>query len=179
MSKISRTLKVFSEVYYQKIYKIISLVVFIFSAILVSFFQNYSAVFSVFGYPLSGQEKASLVLAILGNFYHNLKGVYFFTTVLILALFSINITLVIYYFKKRKEAGLGLGVGFGALFGLLGAGCAACGGVILSLLASLVGLPTLFYLLPFGGLEFSVIAIVILVFSIRSVSLKISAPNVC
>jgi hypothetical protein len=54
----------------------------------------------------------------------------------------------------------------GAVIGALGAGCSACGAVLLTGLLSLVGATGLLTLLPFEGLELSVLGLAVLLLSV-------------
>jgi len=66
------------------------------------------------------------------------------------------------------RADLGFGnAAAGLLLGTLGAGCAACGTAVLAGLLSLVGASGALLLLPLEGLEFALLALVALLFSIH------------
>ena len=82
-------------------------------------------------------------------------------------LLGVDLALVAYHFRRH---GVSLdasgGSAVGALFGVLGAGCAACGPAVLVGLLSLVGATGLLTLLPLEGLELSGIAAVALLLSI-------------
>ena len=91
---------------------------------------------------------------------------------LIIAILSgINLSLIIYYFQTRrtllKKNGLVGGVGI--VGGFLGVGCASCGSVILSL----IGVGGALAFLPFGGVEISFLAIILLLISLYSADKQI------
>jgi len=88
-------------------------------------------------------------------------------TLLVAALLGVDLALVTYHVRRH---GLSLqsggGSALGTLFGVLGAGCAACGPAVLVGLLSLVGAAGLVTLLPFEGLELTAVAALALVLSI-------------
>lgn len=78
------------------------------------------------------------------------------------ALFGINMTLVINKFNMLKRRG-NLRIMFGTgIISIIAAGCASCG---LSF-ASLIGISAALAILPFGGMELYLLAIVILLISL-------------
>jgi hypothetical protein len=86
--------------------------------------------------------------------------------VVIAVLVGVDIAMVTYHFREhgvsaRESSGSAAGV----VLGTLGAGCAACGSVFLAGLFSLFGASGLLLLLPFEGLEFSLLALIPLVLS--------------
>lgn len=87
--------------------------------------------------------------------------------VAIAALAGVDLAMVAYHFREHgvtvREGGGGT---LGLLFGTLGAGCAACGSVLLAGLLSLVGAAGAATLLPLDGLEFSLLALAALVLSV-------------
>jgi len=98
-------------------------------------------------------------------------------------LFGLNITFLIYYIKQRQKSGKVYAAKLtsvtGLISGLLGVGCAACGSVILTAIVGTAGATAFLVWLPFGGLEFALLSIVLLVFSIVYILKKIDSPLVC
>lgn len=82
-------------------------------------------------------------------------------------LIGIDVSMAIYHFR---EHGIGLAEGSGSLggvlLGTLGAGCAACGSAVLVGLLSLFGVTASLTFLPLDGLEFALLALVVVVLSI-------------
>lgn len=82
-------------------------------------------------------------------------------------LVGIDIAMVTYHLREHRvgarESG---GSVIGVVLGTLGAGCAACGSVVLAGVLSLVGATGLLTLLPLDGLEFSLLALLALLLSI-------------
>lgn len=114
--------------------------------------------------PLDARLRILLGLyPFLGTSFSTLTGS---AVVLIAALVGVDIAMVVYHFREhgvsaRESSGSAVGV----VLGTLGAGCAACGSVLLAGLLSLFGASGLLLLLPFEGLEFSLLALVPLVLS--------------
>lgn len=78
-----------------------------------------------------------------------------------------DIALVAYHLLRfGLDARTSGGGAVGVVLGVLGAGCAACGTVILAGLLSLFGVAGALTLLPFEGLEFTILAAVALLLSL-------------
>ncbi|MDZ7730091.1 MAG: hypothetical protein U5K37_02525 [Natrialbaceae archaeon] len=85
---------------------------------------------------------------------------------IISGLTGINLTLLVYHTREHGlSASGGSGSAAGVIVGVLGAGCAACGPVVLAGILSLVGAAGIFTLLPWEGLEIATLSIVLLVLS--------------
>lgn len=110
------------------------------------------------------------------NFSHTTR----FITFAVAILSGINISLLVYYLIHRitleRAAGTGL---FGTIAGLLGVGCASCGSVILSSIVGLGASTSFLGILPFKGIEFGILGIVMILFSIQLLAKKIQNPLVC
>ncbi|MFH5801529.1 hypothetical protein [Haladaptatus sp. CMAA 1911] len=86
-------------------------------------------------------------------------------------LFGINLSMSIYHLKEHNiSLQSGTGSAVGVIFGTLGAGCAACGSVVLTGFLSFIGATSILTLLPFDGLSFSIISLVIFGLSIYWIS---------
>jgi hypothetical protein len=82
-------------------------------------------------------------------------------------LVGVDVAMVVYHVREhRLSAAESGGSAVGVLLGALGAGCAACGSAVLAGLLSLVGAAGALTLLPFDGLEFSVLAAATLLLSV-------------
>ena len=75
----------------------------------------------------------------------------------------------------------GVGVaGIGGLVsGVFGIGCAACGTFIFTSVLALFGVGGILAYLPFGGEEFGFLGVALLVYSVYSLTKKITDPLVC
>lgn len=82
-------------------------------------------------------------------------------------LIGVNVAMAIYHFR---ENGVGVESGGGSLvavvLGTLGAGCAACGSAVLVALLSVLGVTASLTFLPLDGLEFALLALVVVALSI-------------
>lgn len=151
---------------------------------LISIIQNFDQIKSILALSLSLPKKLSLIMSIILNLYTgNLVALELVLHLVLATLFAVNLTLSLHYFKKRGSGGdtiSGSGTAlFASILGLIGSGCAACGSVVLTLLLGSASAFAILAKLPFGGQEFLYLAIVVLVYSIYSVSKKIQAPLVC
>ncbi|MBI2050976.1 MAG: hypothetical protein HYT31_04180 [Parcubacteria group bacterium] len=103
-----------------------------------------------------------------------------FIALAVIILSATNTALLAYYLKRRIHSQRGAGIGLaGTVVGLLGVGCAACGSIILSSIFGLGAAASFLGVLPFGGLEFGVVGILALAFSIRLLSRRIQDPDAC
>ena len=85
---------------------------------------------------------------------------------LVVSLVGANLALVVYHLREHNLSAAGGGGSLlGVALGVLGAGCAACGSAILLGVLSLFGASGLVLLLPLGGLELSILAVVALLLS--------------
>lgn len=84
----------------------------------------------------------------------------------VVALTGINLALVAYHFREHDlSVSESSGSMVGVVLGMAGAGCAACGSAVLIGILSLFGASGAVLLLPLGGLEISILAVVALLLS--------------
>lgn len=101
----------------------------------------------------------------------------FISLIVISILLGMLFSLIFYKIVVIKTAGkIGLLGTIGIFLGVAAPGCAACGVGLLALFG--IGAATL-YSLPLKGLEISILAIVILVFSVYKISGDLHKGNVC
>lgn len=115
--------------------------------------------------PLAGRLRILLELyPFVGTSFGPVQGV---LLLLVAALTGVNVAVAVYHFR---EHGVRLRSGgtsaAGVLLGTLGAGCAACGSAVLLGLLGLFGVSTSLLLLPLDGLEFAVLALVVITLSL-------------
>lgn len=139
------------------------------SAVALSIF-SLSQNLTVVSFALSGTVSAGSGLRILLDQFPVLGPRYDLVTgsalLAIAGLVGINLALVTYHVREHDLLAEGSGgSAVGVILGLLGAGCAACGSAILAGVLSLFGVAGLGTVLPFEGLEFSAIALVVLLLS--------------
>ena len=127
-------------------------------------------------------DKAEVIVNLLGSLGTNFTILGATSVVVIAVLFGINIAMFVHFVRIRRDVLVGGGAATsvgGLLSGVLGIGCAACGSVVLSAILPLVGIGGLLAVLPFGGEEFGLLGIGLLVVSVSSVAQKIVDPAVC
>ena len=123
---------------------------------------------SVVGAALSGSGNSMAnFLDVTAYLFTGFLPVSQVSTVLISALFGVNLVLFINLRKRNKKltgktATTATG---GFLFSILGAGCGACGVLAVSFL-SFFGMGSLVGVLPFGGAEFDIAGVILLVVSL-------------
>ena len=139
----------------------------------INLFQN-----TLFRSDFSVQVKAAVFNAAVKNSF-DASGV---TTFIIAILLGLNIAVITFYFRNKISAfkAHGSATSFlGALIGIIGLGCAACGSFILTSLLPFFGLGALFTFLPFHGKEFGLIGILLLFVSLYLTLREIQNPKVC
>lgn len=149
-------------------------------AILLPNLQLISLVFRDSSVSLA--DKLGLLVGLLGSITTNFMLVSALTTVAISLLVGVNVALVLYLYR-RKRSGLnkgGVAVStFGAIVGIFGVGCAACGSLILTGLLSAVGGVGVLALLPFKGQELGIVGVVALLYATYFLVQKIIRPITC
>ncbi len=163
-------------------YFLLGLVVSTFFFITIALLPHLSLITKVLGVGASASKFFLFLFSLIGGFLviHPLEIL--LTIFLISLLFGLNFSMTIYLIRQRRiprknsSAGLSLGALVATLFGI---SCAACGSIIATSIASLLGSGAITYLLPFGGKEMLFIAILLLLFSIKIVNKKINDPLVC
>ncbi|TQQ83508.1 hypothetical protein EGH24_01580 [Halonotius terrestris] len=99
----------------------------------------------------------------VGTNYSALDGA---ALLLVVSLVGANLALVTYHLREHDLSAAGSGGSLlGVALGVLGAGCAACGSALLLGVLSLFGASGLVLLLPLGGLELSLLAVLALLLS--------------
>lgn len=100
----------------------------------------------------------------IGSAYTTEQTILLVTTA---ALVGVNLTLITYHLlEHRVSLRSGSGSVGGVVLGTLGAGCASCGSALLVGVLSLFGASGVLAALPLEGLEFALLALVLLVLSI-------------
>lgn len=123
-----------------------------------------------------------IALTLLGGLGTNFSLLAAGYTVAISVLFGIVTAMVAYAVRQRRmhSARQGIAVGSGAaISGLLGLGCAACGSLILSVLAPALGASGALAALPLAGQEFGIASVLLLLASLLLVSKGIAQPMEC
>ncbi len=163
----------------------------LFLAVLLSFFilsvvvwfPQVANITLVLGSGLSLVEK----IYFIGGVYASLLTVHstFSAASLIVLsiLFGLHGALTVHYIQtrqqKQKTKRYHALSTMGFVAGLLGVGCAACGSIILTALATSLGVGGLFVLLPWSGQEFTLIGIGMLLISMHYLLRNMLRPQVC
>lgn len=129
-------------------------------------------------------QKAGFVWSLYGSISTNFTVLSASYTIVIAVLFGVNISLLAYYITRMRggvrsvsstsAAGLS-----GLVSGIFGIGCAACGTFILTSVLAVFGATGFLAWLPFGGEEFGLLGVGLLLYSIFLLDKKINDPLVC
>jgi len=186
MQKQLENIKIAWQSFYQAIlcsprYLILSLLISIFTLMFSIWIPNLGLIRDIiFSSDFTFVGKLTFLWNSLGAFTTNFAPLTAVLTLIIAILFGFNIAITVYYFKKRiafqKSSGVSLA---GMLAGLIGIGCASCGSVILATFLGVGSATAITALLPFGGEEFAIIGIVILIGAIYITAKKIADPLAC
>jgi hypothetical protein len=125
-------------------------------------------------------EKIALVWSTVGGYFTLIPLSTQISLFLVGIFTALNVSFFIYYVKRRvvKQRSAGVGT-LGIVIGFIGMGCGACGSVILSALVGVTASSQVIGILPFEGLEFSVVGILMLLGSTLFLAKKIQDPQVC
>ncbi len=110
---------------------------------------------------------------------------WFMVGIIFLLSFLIAVTLAMTWFAWRNVHISGVwrnffsSTGPGMVAALFGIGCAVCGSMLLAGILALFGAAGILLLLPFHGVELSVIAIGLLLYAVSTIAKVITAPRVC
>ncbi len=170
-------LKVVAEILARKRYFLFTVTVFAFLLILTIWIPNFSLLKTILLSPrLSILEKLNFLKNSLLSLETSFTPASRVLTVAVLLLISLNLSLVVFYFSRRKDYLNSLGSSLPAtIIGLLGVGCASCGSILLPLL----GLSGVLILLPLKGIEFSVLSIALLLYSVLRITKNLERENLC
>lgn len=174
--------QVFSNGWYVLLAAMIALVTFV----LTTWLGNLGLVWQIATsewLPLA--DKARILVSLIGSISTNFTIFSASSAIAIAALFGMNVAVIAYAYRERRRlvmqsgqtvtmASLG-----GLLSGLFGIGCAACGAFMLSPALALFGAGTLLAALPFGGEEFGVLGVGMLILSVVICAKKIGQPIMC
>ncbi len=131
---------------------------------------------------VSLSDKAQVLVALIGSIGTNFTVFSALSTVAISVLFGTNLAMMMFVLSLRRQF-FGQGGGATSLGGLasgiFGIGCAACGTLVLGPVISFAGASAIIALLPFGGLEFSMLGMGMLGFSLFLIAKKIRDPLAC
>ncbi len=129
---------------------------------------------------VSFSDKLKILFASLGVFRTNFTLLSQVISVIVAFLAGVNVALLIHYLRQRvrvqRESGVSI---IGIILGMLGVGCSACGSIVLSSLFGLTTASALLSFLPLGGVEFGLLSIILLLWSIYYTGKKAEDPFLC
>ena len=146
---------------------------------------NKAVLFSVLLSPVvSLVSKVAFIVSLYGSLATNFTWLTGIFVVLISFLFGVNASLLWFYAARARRLSradrtltfTGLG---GFVSGLFGIGCAACGTIIFSALLNMLGIAWILTYLPLHGAEFGLIGIMLLLFTMYSLTKRINDPLLC
>lgn len=172
-------IRVFSNVGYLAIAFLVAGLAFAVATLL----PNVQLLISVLGASdIAVAAKILLVMNLLGSITTNFTVISAITTVAISLLFGMNAAMTVYVIRGRLEdvsrGALATG-SLGALMGVVGLGCAACGSFLLLNFLALFSATSLLAFLPLRGVEFHLVALMLLVLAIILAAKKIAQPQIC
>jgi len=178
MKKIIKSLQ---EVFIRPFYGFIALSSAILIGAIMTWLSNYDVVkLAITSDALDVGGKLKLIFLSLGSFVTNFTVSSQVMVVLVSLLAGVNMAMLIFYLKKnraiQKTAKTSV---LGLIVGTLGVGCSACGSVILT---SIFGVSASFVFmsyLPLRGMEFGLIGIALVLFSIYNIANKMQSPTTC
>lgn len=129
---------------------------------------------------MSAGDKAGFLWDSLGAIHTNFTVLGAWLAGTVAVLFGLNTAVTVHYLRRRLASGSTGGLGAaGLLAALLGAGCSACGAVVLSFLVGTAATASFVAELPLGGQELNLLAVTVLAVSLTVTARKLAAPAVC
>jgi hypothetical protein len=144
---------------------------------------NYPLVFSVFADAnVSLEARADLIFKLLGGVATNFSLLSAISTTLIALLFGMNLAMFVFYLKEKRGRITGAAVGStsgGLAAAAVGVGCVACSSIFITAFLPAAAAGAILGFLPLGGVEFSILAVVLLTVSLAIVSRQITKTDTC
>lgn len=179
MNKVFMSL---GQMYRKPRYVVLSVLLFIVVGVVSVLLPSLSLIKQFVGSSnVSIGEKIAFVWNSLGLFVTNMNLGSELVMIGIAILFAIQLSFTVYYFRIKKvfsNKNNGVGIA-GILSGILGIGCASCGSVLLSSIIGVSATTGFLGILPFGGYEFGIVAIILLLISIVVIGRKLQQPDTC
>ena len=126
-------------------------------------------------------ERTALPWSLLGTLSTNFTFFSALTMVVLVTLFGINVSCMVYALRRRIRTSKRGGIfgAFGALLSLFTIGCFACGSFLFAPLLVTIGGTAFLALLPLGGGELALLGIVFLGYSIFLTAREITTSLSC
>lgn len=146
----------------------------------IAFIPNLGVIGQVFTSSVPVTQKLMFALTLLGSPAANAATIGFIAILASIFLSGVVIALDVYAFRKRVRNVGAMGVsGLGMVSAFIGIGCASCGSLLLTALIPLLGIGAFVSILPFGGAEFSLLGIALLLTSTYLLLKQIAKPMTC
>lgn len=150
--------------------------------LLAVWFPNLGLIGEVWGSSAPLTVKLGIAISLLGGIGTNFTVLAAGYTVAIAVLFGMTMAMIFYSFKQRRVAPAGQTIAVGAggvASGVIGAGCAACGSLVLGAVLPSLGVAGALAALPLGGEEFGILSVALLFVSLIFISRNIAEPAAC
>jgi hypothetical protein len=158
---------------------VLAIIVFLLSV----WFPNLGLIAQVFSgsnAPLAAT--LGIALSLIGGIGTNFSWLSAGYTVAIAVLFGLVTAMICYLVRQRRIAAAGQSIAIGsgaAISGVLGIGCAACGSLVVGVIAPALGAAGALAALPLQGQEFGIASVVLLFMSLLLVSKSIAESVAC
>lgn len=137
--------------------------------------NNITSIRSVFAILPNAGSKIVFLFSLITTLGSSFTPFSLIATLVLVFLFGLNITLVVMYIRERRTSGMKLIFGKGLagfVAGIFGVGCSACGTALIGPLFAALGISGVLAALPLHGQEFTLLGILVLLFSIWSLVKK-------
>lgn len=166
------------------VYTGLFLLVFAIIISVIALLPNFALLVKIVFAEVVLSTKVLTVLALYGSLQASFTVVTLFIVLLFAFLAALNITLLTYYIRRRRRGGAkgkvtSVATFGGIISGALGLGCAACGSIVLSVVATTLGGVGFLALLPLHGTEFSFLGLGLLLYSTYIILRHINDPLSC
>lgn len=175
-------INVFKEVFRNRGYVFLTTIVALIFILFAILLPNIPLLFQLLQGINAPLLKAEILFNLLAGIQTNFTPANRIFTFIIAIFFGIYISLFVFFWKRRKKmiAQTRTKTGFiGLVNGMLGVGCASCGSFLLSTIFSTAGAVGIITLLPLKGVEFAILSVVLLSFSIYTLSKNIVNAGLC
>lgn len=129
----------------------------------------------IFDWP----ARLKILWTALGVFATNFTLASQIMIVVVAMLSGVNIAMLIFYFKRAAMQRASGASALGLVIGTFGVGCSACGSVVLSSVFGVTTASALVSWLPFRGVEFGSLSLMLILGSIYIIAKKIHSPAAC
>lgn len=145
---------------------------------LIVIIQNIKLIGAIFESEIPSLiEKTKTLLSLYGSLESNATIFSLISALVLGILFAVHTVVFIKVTKEQKRLTGATGI-LGMLTGLFGVGCAACGSLLITGVFA-TGASAFLAVLPFGGEEFSILGIAILLVSLLNLLQKYQCPVTC